>query len=121
MHDKRRRLNGPVSIQRYTYMTRSKHSATSSHSGPNDKAKKPPAHWTPADEIFFCTYLLDHKAGAGDGNFKDATFEAVGKLLDERQESDGRMKRGGSKTVSVCKSKWSRVRRSFLLSCSVII
>ena len=118
MRTKRRRLNSPVATQRYAYMTRSKKDdATSSLPGPDEKVKKIQAHWTADDELFFVTYLLEHKAEAGDGfNFKDATFDKVGKLLDARQESDGRNKKGGPKTTSVCRSKWSRVRNSIVLS-----
>ena len=69
------------------------------------------------DESFLATYLLEHKAEAGDGfNFKDATFDKVGKLLNACQESDGRKKKGAPKTVSVCRSKWSRVCDSIFLS-----
>jgi hypothetical protein len=113
--NKRRRLNSSAFIQRYTYMTRSKESATKSHAAGTSKLTKERAIWIPDDEEFMAMYLLEHKAEAGDGaNFKNTTFAAVGKELDLRKESDGRPpeKKGGSKDVEACKSKWSRVRNS---------
>src|ERR1700689_2117786 len=87
--NKRRRLNSPASIQRYIYMTRSKQSATDSHPEPEEntatgsKVAKERAHWSADDEIFFATFLLEHKAEAGDGaNFKNKTFADAGKELD---------------------------------------
>jgi hypothetical protein len=94
-------------------MTRSKQSATDSHPEPEEntatgsKVAKERAYWSADDEIFFATFLLEHKAEAGDGaNFKNKTFADAGKELDARK------KKGGSKTVDACKSKWSRVRNS---------
>jgi hypothetical protein len=120
MRNKRRRLNSSrASVQRYTYMTRSKESAADSHAAGTSKVTKERAFWIPDDEEFMAIYLLEHKAEAGDGaNFKNTTFAAVGKELDLRKESDGRPaeKKGGSKDIEACKSKWSRVRNSVFLS-----
>ena len=113
MRNKRRRLNSPAFIQLYTYMTRSKESATNSRAEGSSKVNKERANWTADDEEFMALYLLDHKAEAGDGaNFKNTTFAAVGKELDQRKESDGRKKKGGSKDADACKTKWARVRNS---------
>ena len=100
-------------------MTQSKQSATNSNAGPEETSKvsKERAIWTADDEEFLATFLLEHKAEAGDGaNFKNPTFSALGKELDLHKESDGHTKKGGSKNVDVCKSKWSRVRNSLFLS-----
>ncbi len=119
MRNKHRRLCSSASVQRYTYMTRSKESAADSNAEGSSKVTKEQAIWSPDDEEFMATYLLEHKAEAGDGaNFKNTTFAALGKELDLRKESDGRPpeKKGGSKDVEACKSKWSRVRNSVFLS-----
>ena len=83
-------------------MTQSKQSATNSNAGPEETSKvsKERAIWTADDEEFLATFLLEHKAEAGDGaNIKNLTFSALGKELDLRKESDGCTKKGGSNSV----------------------
>ena len=66
-------------------MTRSKQSATDFNAGPEgtSKVSKERAIWTADDDEFLATFLLEHKAEAGDGaNFKNPTFSALGKELD---------------------------------------
>jgi hypothetical protein len=118
MRNKRRRLNSPASFQRHIYMTRSQKSATDPLPGPSSedesrtaKERVPNAHWSEADELFLVTYLLEHKPEAGDGgNFMDSTFADVGRELDACKV------KGGSKTARVCKSKWSRVWNSSIVT-----
>lgn len=102
IHNKRRRLNSPICIQRYVYMaTRSKQSAEDSNP---DNTKVPRAVWTPEDETSFITCLLKHKSEAGDGgNFKGSTWSLVAK------EMNGLKTKGGEKTSETCKNKWARV------------
>jgi hypothetical protein len=117
MCNKRRRLNSSATIQHYIYMTRSKKSATDSNAEGTSKVHKERACWTADDEEFMATFLLEHKAEAGDGaNFKNTTFAAVGKELDLRKESDGRERKGGPKDDVACKTKWARVRNTIFLS-----
>ena len=64
------------------------------------------ALWTTTDEDELITFLVEHKAAAGDGgNFKKTTWTAASEHLKQFTM------KGGVKTAEACKSKWSRVRR----------
>ena len=70
--------------------------------------KKDRAYWSTQDETALLNYLLEHKAEAGDGgNFKEAVFEGARAALQSARRTDAK---GAPKTLSSCKSKWSRVR-----------
>ena len=60
--------------------------------------------WTLEDESQLVSFLLDHRAEAGDGaNFKMTVWNAAAEELSKH------VTKGGPKTGASCKSKWDRV------------
>ena len=76
----------------------------SAHLSMTAREKGDRAIWTEEETGALLTYLIEHKAEAGDGaNFKASTFSNAAKLLVPMKV------KGGEKTADVCKRKWASV------------
>ena len=84
--------------------TRSSPPQSVSGATPVVSTSKPRADWSENDEKELVSFLLEHKAEAGDSaTFKPTVWRAASQHLEQFRV------KGGPKTASACSSKWSRV------------
>jgi hypothetical protein len=63
------------------------------------------SHWSVEEETALLTFLIQHKAEAGDGcQFKATVWRGAAAELSKRPHN-----KGGLKTDKVCKNKWTKV------------
>jgi hypothetical protein len=85
------------------YLRMSLNNPTQPTNTANDDAS---VSWNKAEEKEMISFLITHKAEAGDGfHFKDTTWSKVAERVRPLRTE------GGVKTGKKCKEKWGRVRR----------
>jgi len=71
---------------------------------PSPEAARMTCHWTPEDESMLITFLVDHKAEAGDCvNFKTSTWKAAVAEMEKHRA------KGATKGHLACKNKYAQV------------
>src|SRR6267154_2214247 len=108
--------SSPVSLSSspvppHTMQTRSSTSPTNSHDGTTSMAGK--SHWGPQDEAELIQALSRWNDGATSSNamYKEGAFRQAAEDINRMRT---KVLKGAPKTADSCKSKWSRVRISFL-------